>query len=175
MANDPLPHRTVLEQPPPKTAFIVVDGRRWRTFDPNIPETLRQDLVNELMAARRAVRDAKSDAAMRKARRRVNDAKLALGERGHAWWLPPEPAATGRRIDAAIMALLRSRRSGASVCPSDLARIVGGKTWRAMLPVVRDRAVRMSARGRIAILRRGRVIKENPTRGVLRYRLKGGL
>jgi hypothetical protein len=131
---------------------------------------LRQELVNELMVARRAVRNAKSDAAMRRARRRVNDAKVALGERGYAWWLPPEPVATGRRVEAAIMALLRSRRSGASICPSDVARIVGGKTWRAMLPMVRERAVKMSGRGRIDILRRGRVVKENPTAGVLRYR-----
>lgn len=34
------------------------------------------------MAGRRAVRDAKSDHQLRTARRRVNDAKVALGERG---------------------------------------------------------------------------------------------
>ena len=175
MGNEPLPRRTVLEQPPPKTAFVVVNGRRWRTSDPHIPESFRQELVNELMAARRAVRDATSDAALRKARRRVNDAKVALGERGYAWWLPPDPAATGRRIDAATMALLRSRSPGASICPSDVARIVGGKTWRAMLPVVRERAVKMSARGRIDILRHGRVVKENPAGGVLRYRARSSL
>jgi hypothetical protein len=103
----------------------------------------------------------------------VNDAKVALGERGRAWWLAPEPVATGRRVEAAIMALLRSRRNGASICPSDVARIVGGKTWRSMLPLVRERAVKMSGRGRLEILRRGRVVKENPTRGLLRYRLEG--
>jgi hypothetical protein len=43
-------------------------------------------LVNELMAARRAVRDAKNLPAIRSSRRRVNDAKIALGERGHRWW-----------------------------------------------------------------------------------------
>ena len=43
---------------PPASAFIVIDGRRWRTSDPRIPANLRQELVNELMAARRAVRDA---------------------------------------------------------------------------------------------------------------------
>lgn len=31
----------------------MVDGRRWRATDPSIPEPLRQELVNELMAARR--------------------------------------------------------------------------------------------------------------------------
>lgn len=156
---------------PPETAFIVIDGRRWRTSDPRIPDNLRQELVNELMAARRAVRDAEDQLALRSSRGRVNDAKIALGERGHAWWLPPEPAATARRIDAAMRALLGSRMPGRTICPSDIARIVGGTSWRTLLPVVRDRAVAMTERGELEILRRGAVVTENPTQGVLRYRL----
>lgn len=39
------------------------------------------------MSARRAVRDAKDDReALVDARKRVNDAKVALGERGPVWW-----------------------------------------------------------------------------------------
>jgi len=156
---------------PPPTAFLVIDGRRWRTSDPHIPANLRQELVNELMAARRAVRDSADEPELRRSRRRVNDAKLALGERGHAWWLAPDPAATARRIDAAVQALLRSRQPGRTICPSDIARIVGATTWRRLLPVVRERAVAMTARGELEILRRGQVVTENPTQGVLRYRL----
>ncbi len=156
---------------PPTTAFILVDGRRWRTSDPYIPENFRQELVNELMAARRAVRDAKNQVEMRRSRRRVNDAKLALGERGHAWWLPPKSVATKRRIEAAVRALLRSRGPGRSICPSDIARLVGGPTWRTRLPVVRECAVKMTKRGELEILRRGRVVTTKPTEGVLRYRL----
>ena len=156
---------------PPPTAFIVVNGRRWRSSDPHIPENFRQELVNELMAARRAVRDARNQVEIRRARRRVNDAKLALGERGHGWWLPPKTVATNRRIDAAVRALLRSRQPGRSICPSDVARLVGGTTWRTLLPLVRERAVKMTGRGELEILRRGRVVKRRPTEGVLRYRL----
>jgi hypothetical protein len=156
---------------PPVNAFIVVDGRRWRASDPDIPGNLRQELVNELMAARRAVRGAKSAREVRRNRRRVHDAKVALGERGQAWWRPSTPAAQRQRIDAALFALLRSRDIGKSICPSDVARIVGGRQWRAILPIVRDRAVKMSERGELEILRRKRVVKTNPTQGVLRYRL----
>ena len=156
---------------PPKDAFIIIDGRRWRAADPHIPANLRQELVNELMAARRAVRDAKTDAAVRAARRRVNDAKLALGERGHAWWLPPTTTATKRRIEAAIRALLRARVGGKSICPSDAARTAGGTAWRPLMPVVRACAAKMATRGELQILRGGRVLKENLTTGVLRYRL----
>lgn len=159
---------------PPATAFIVIDGRRWRASDPHIPPNLRQELVNELMAARRAVRDAVTEVERRASRRRVSDAKVALGERGHAWWLPPEPVAVARRIEAAVRALLRSRAPGRSVCPSDVARVVGADAWRTLLPVVRDRAVAMSAQGELEILRRGEVVREKPTAGVLRYRLVPG-
>jgi hypothetical protein len=151
------------------SCFILVNGRRWRTSDPLIPETFRQELVNELMAARRAVRDAKNQRDIQRSRRRVNDAKSALGER--PWWLPPTPVATERRIEAAVRALLRSRQPGRSICPSDVARVVGGTTWRTLMPVVRHCAVKIAEGGELEILRRGRVVKRQLTEGVLRYRL----
>jgi hypothetical protein len=157
---------------PSPNAFILVNGRRWRKSDPSIHENFHQELVNELMAARRAVRAATSDREIRRSRRRVNDAKIALGERGRAWWLPLIPVARSQRIEAALMTLLRSRHPGRSICPSDIARIVGGKAWRTLLPLVRDRAVKFSEQGQLEILRGGRVVKTKLTEGVLRYRLK---
>lgn len=68
---------------------IIIDGRRWRATNPNLPEPERARLVKELMAARRAVGralragDKEAEAA---ARARVHAAKVALGERGPAWW-----------------------------------------------------------------------------------------
>jgi hypothetical protein len=47
----------------------------------------RQQLVDALMDARRAVRDARGSAeALAKARAAVDAAKRALGERGPVWW-----------------------------------------------------------------------------------------
>jgi hypothetical protein len=74
---------------------VIVDGRRWRASNPALPEEERRRLVHELMAARRDVGkalragDAEAEAA---ARRRVNDAKVALGERGPKWWEEEESA-----------------------------------------------------------------------------------
>lgn len=68
---------------------MIIDGRRWRATDPGIPEERRQELVNELMDARRAVGAAKragDEEAERAARARVHAAKVALGERGPKWW-----------------------------------------------------------------------------------------
>lgn len=79
----PLPEKT------PDGRYIVVDGRRWRASDPSLTAERRQELVNELMQARRDVARAKRlhDAELeRDARQRVHSAKVALGERGTPWW-----------------------------------------------------------------------------------------
>ena len=57
--------------------------------NPSLDAALRQALVTELMAARRAVGSAKraGDArAENLAREAVDRAKNALGERGQVWW-----------------------------------------------------------------------------------------
>ncbi len=80
--------------PPPVTPdgrYIVVRGRLWRRANPNLPEAEREALVRELMAARRAVRDAAGSAALAQARARVDAAKRALGERGPVWWVDGAP------------------------------------------------------------------------------------
>lgn len=76
----------------PDGRYFVVRGRLWRKSNPALAEDDRQRLVNDLMSARRAVRDAKGNEDMTvKARRRVDDAKVALGERGPVWWSDGTP------------------------------------------------------------------------------------
>jgi hypothetical protein len=67
--------------------WIVVDGRRWRTADPALPDDVRARLLHHLGVARSAVRTSRGDdAAVTAARARVQLAKTGLGERGPAWW-----------------------------------------------------------------------------------------
>ena len=69
--------------------WIVVDGRRWRTQDPQLPDDVREQLLHHLGVGRSGVRTAKKagdDDAVRAARARVQAAKTGLGERGTAWW-----------------------------------------------------------------------------------------
>jgi hypothetical protein len=77
-------------EPPLKTAdsrYIVIRGRLWRASNPNLSDARRQELVDELMDARRAVREANRDEqSLKNARRRVHAVKVALGERGPVWW-----------------------------------------------------------------------------------------
>jgi hypothetical protein len=73
----------------PDGHFIVVDGRRWRATDPEIPAEAAARLRSLLMRARRdvgAARRAEDPAGERDARARVQVAKVALGERGTPWW-----------------------------------------------------------------------------------------
>lgn len=96
----------------PDGRHIVVDGRRWRASDPDLSDHLRQTLVDELMAARRAVRTALADddvEALRSARSRVHDAKVALGERGRPWWEPQSEEDLSARAAATQRVLGRSR------------------------------------------------------------------
>jgi hypothetical protein len=93
----------------PDGRYFVVKGQLWRCTNPGLDETVRLALVKELMAARRAVKQAKAgmarvgantgadtgnasdnactnDEAMTLARARVQTAKVGLGERGPVWW-----------------------------------------------------------------------------------------
>ena len=67
----------------PDGRYFVVRGRLWRKSNPALDVPTRERLVRDLMSARRAVRDAKGDPeAMKTARHLVDQAKVALGERG---------------------------------------------------------------------------------------------
>jgi hypothetical protein len=73
----------------PDGRYFVVRGRLWRMVNPGLDETERADLVGRLMAARRAVRDAKKAAdreAEAAAHMAVDEVKRALGERDPVWW-----------------------------------------------------------------------------------------
>lgn len=158
--------------------YVVVDGRRWRASDPAIPEVLRQQLVDELMDARRAVGAAKragDEAAMADARARVQVAKVALGERGHPWWEPATDAARRQRLEAAVLALTRRRAPDKTICPSDAARAVGGEGWRDDMDLARDVVRALAGEGRVEVLQRGEPVPADAGwRGPIRVRYSGG-
>ena len=87
----------------PDGHYIVVNGRKWRATNPNLPEETRKSLVADLMQARRDIAAAKragDDAAEAEARPRVHGAKVALGERGATWWETSGEDAPDKRDDA---------------------------------------------------------------------------
>lgn len=78
----------------PDGRYFVVKGQLWRCSNPSLDEEVRQRLVDALMAARREVKNAKGsqDASqLKRAREKVQMAKVALGERGPVWWTDGSP------------------------------------------------------------------------------------
>jgi hypothetical protein len=143
--------------------YVVVDGRRWRASDPQIPENLRAELVAELMAARRTVRSNPASA-----RPRVQDAKVALGERGEPWWEAPSADGRRARLAATIRTLLHHRDADRTICPSDAARVVGGPAWRRVMDEARAVAGELAAAGVVRIRQRGEDVDLATARGPLR-------
>ena len=73
----------------PDGRYLIIRHRLWRAANPGLSAEARSGLVNALMAARRQVGIAlrnKDDARLAQARAAVDAAKIALGERGPAWW-----------------------------------------------------------------------------------------
>jgi hypothetical protein len=143
--------------------YIEIDGRRWRATDPTLSEERRQELVDELMAARRAVGAAKragDDDAERAARARVHAAKVALGERGPKWW---------ERIEREVVEQVRARGEGKTICPSEVARALAPDgAHRDLMPHVREAAATLADRGEIAATQRGRPVDARTAKGPIR-------
>ena len=82
------------ERVTPDGRYFVVRGRLWRRTNPALPAEQKELLVRELMNARRAVKAALksgSPEALALARKSVDTAKVALGERGPVWWTDGAP------------------------------------------------------------------------------------
>lgn len=157
--------------------WIVVNGRRWRATDPSIPDPFRQELVNALMAARRSVGAARrnqDEAAEKAARAHVQRAKVALGERGEPWWDPPSEAGLEQRIRATACALAFHRAPDRTICPSDVARAIGGSGWRSLMSGVRSAVRDLASAGVVEVTQRGVVLDPSgPWRGPIRVRHRG--
>ncbi|TQS42232.1 DUF3253 domain-containing protein [Cryptosporangium phraense] len=74
------------------------------------------------------------------------------------------------RIEAAIIDLLAQRAPEATICPSEVARQLGGKDWRPMMEPVRAAARRLVAAGEVEITQSGEVVDPETAKGPIRIR-----
>ena len=75
------------------------------------------------------------------------------------------------QIEETLLDLVAARGAGKTVCPSEVARALGGPHpdgWSPLMQPVRRVAVRLAKAGRIAILRKGRPVDPDDFRGVYR-------
>jgi hypothetical protein len=71
--------------------YYVARGRLWRLSNPFLDEKAHEQLVDELMTAKRLLRDGKDPLKRITARLKAAAAKRALGERGEMWWTDGAP------------------------------------------------------------------------------------
>ncbi len=77
--------------PTPDRRYFVVRGRLWRLSNPALDSSEHARLVQELMIARRALREGLNPGERLSARQKIDAAKRALGERGDPWWRDGSP------------------------------------------------------------------------------------
>jgi len=77
-------------------------------------------------------------------------------------------------IAATILRLTAARGPAKSICPSEVARALGGADWRPLMGAVRAAAAGLAREGRVEILRKGRPVAPEAMRGVIRLRAPGG-
>lgn len=80
------------------------------------------------------------------------------------------------RLDEAVLDLVAAHGSGASVCPSEVARSIAAEAaidWRALLPEVRAAAVRLARERRAVIVRNGAIADPDTFRGIYRIASPG--
>ena len=90
--------------------------------------------------------------------------------RGH------KPGEADSALEQAILALLVERGRDKTICPSEAAKVVGGKTerrdWEGLMEPARAAARRLVAQGRIVITQHGAVVDGSTAKGPIRLKLK---
>jgi hypothetical protein len=77
-------------------------------------------------------------------------------------------------LDRALKSLLADRGASKTVCPSEVARAVGGEEWRELMEPARAAARRSVARGEAVITQHGQVVDPSTAKGPIRIRPTSG-
>lgn len=73
-------------------------------------------------------------------------------------------------LETAIRKLLSGRARGATICPSEAARLVDPDNWQELMEPARYAARRLVAAGEVEITQGGRVVDPSSFRGPIRIR-----
>lgn len=73
-------------------------------------------------------------------------------------------------LERTVLDLLHARAGGATICPSEAARAIGGEDWRRLMEPARAAARRLVARGEVEITQGGAVVDPSTARGPIRVR-----
>ena len=83
---------------------------------------------------------------------------------------------TDIKLENVIMDLLRSAKTGSSICPSQAARELvendDERQWRPLMEPARRAARRLVYKGKISIMQGGRIVDPSKFKGPVRLKLK---
>ena len=74
------------------------------------------------------------------------------------------------RLEKTILELLAQRATDSSICPSEVARAVGGDDWRDLMEPTRRAARRLVAASEVEMTQHGSVVDPSTAKGPLRIR-----
>ncbi len=87
-----------------------------------------------------------------------------------------KPGEADGALDAAILELLAERGRDKTICPSEAAKLVGGKDerrdWEGLMEPARAAARRLVAAGKINIMQGGKVVDGSTAKGPIRLKLR---
>ncbi len=74
------------------------------------------------------------------------------------------------RLEQAILAKLADRPAAATICPSEVARDLGGADWRELMEPARQAARRLVVAGEVEITQKGCTVDPSTAKGPIRIR-----
>lgn len=77
-----------------------------------------------------------------------------------------------RALEQSILDLLAQRSAGATICPSEAARAIGGDDWRSLMEPARRAARRLVASDEVEITQGGRAVDPSTAKGAIRIRVR---
>ncbi|MCW2681420.1 MAG: hypothetical protein JWM62_2821 [Frankiales bacterium] len=77
---------------------------------------------------------------------------------------------TDRALERTVLQLLERRAGSATICPSEVARAVGGEDWWPLMEPARAAARRLVASGDVEVVQGGAVVDPSTAKGPIRIR-----
>lgn len=74
-------------------------------------------------------------------------------------------------IRKTILVQVRQRGLEKTICPSEVARALGGEDWRSLMPEIRSVGVELVNSGKIQIMQKGNVADPTTVKGAIRFRV----
>lgn len=74
-------------------------------------------------------------------------------------------------IRQAILAKVQQRGLDQTICPSEVARALGGEDWRSLMDQVRSVGSDLAQHGDIQITQKGNVVDWSNVKGAIRFRV----